>query len=55
MTTLALIRPALCGVCGVLCGTLCGIKSLIYKACAVCAVSRLTGAGGRVSAWADFY
>ena len=54
MTSNALVCPGLCGMCGVLCGTLCGVKSLINKACAVCAVSRLTGAGGRVCAKPDF-
>ena len=29
----------LCGMCGIACGIPCGVKSLIHKACAVCAVS----------------
>lgn len=31
--------PILCGVCGIACGMPCGVKSLIYMVCAVCAVS----------------
>lgn len=38
----------LCGMCGICAVSLCGIKSLILKGCAVCAVSRLTWVGGRV-------
>lgn len=42
MTDFTLSRSVLCGMCGIQCGIPCAIKPLIYKACAVCAVSILT-------------
>ena len=42
MTECTLSRPDLCGMCGITCGITCAIKPLIFKACAVCAVSILT-------------
>lgn len=40
-------HPTLCGMCGIQCGIQCGTKSLISKACAVCAISAFTGARAR--------
>lgn len=42
MTDFTLSQSVLCGMCGIPCGIQCAIKPLIYKACAVCAVSILT-------------
>ena len=37
------IHPNLCAMCGNLCGMVCAIKSLIFKGCALCALSPYTG------------
>ncbi|ARV17493.1 hypothetical protein AEP_00533 [Curvibacter sp. AEP1-3] len=43
------ITPNLCGVCGMPCAIVCGVKSLIYMGCAVCAASfAVSHAGVRV-------
>jgi hypothetical protein len=43
------ITPNLCGVCGMPCAIMCGVKSLIYMGCAACAASfAVSHAGVRV-------
>lgn len=43
MSAAAVNRPDLCAMCSMVCGMVCAIKSLIFKGCALCAASPLTG------------
>ena len=43
MSAAVMVRADLCAMCCNLCGMVCAIKSLIFKGCAPCALSALTG------------
>lgn len=40
--------PSVCGMCAMACGMVCAINPLIFKGCALCAVSLFTGVGAGV-------
>ena len=43
MSAAVVVRPDLCAMCGNVCGMVCANKSLIFKGCALCALSAFTG------------